>query len=110
MGLGIDPKGRGASQRVWEEERAGIVLASIYAIGVGRQRRDAAPSVEGESKAQQKLGVAPAAPFAAHGHRCLAARYQRARNFGWLTVPCDLLCNRRVNERHITRLALDGIA
>ena len=76
--MGLSPARAGALERVGQQERAGIVLAAVDAVGIGGDRGNPGSPVERHGEAQQEFGVAPAASAAAHRDRRLAARDQRA--------------------------------
>ena len=60
----VEAGGPGARQRVGRDERAGIVLAAVDAVGVGGERVDAGGPVKAEGEAGEELGVASAAAVA----------------------------------------------
>src|SRR6185436_19308784 len=73
------------------ENRAGIVLAAVEAVGVGGDRPDS-PAFDAQGK--QKLGAAAAAaPFAFDRYRAFAARDQRGRPLGAPRSLGHLLAN-----------------
>ena len=75
----------GARERVGRDERAGVVLGAVDAVGVGGEREDAAgaPS-RASASAGEELAVAAAASGASHGHRGLAAGKQDERRIARL--------------------------
>ena len=75
----VEPQSRAARARVsGANDRAGVVLGAVDAVGVAGERPDARRTRSARRRAQQELDVAPAAALAAHGHRGLAAGEQHA--------------------------------
>ena len=100
----------GAGERVGIDQRAGIVLAAVDAVGVAGERVDAVHAVERDGERQQELGVAAAFAFALERDRGLAARDQHARRLLGLAAQFALPRDAGMDQRHVARLAFDGVA
>src|SRR5262245_61591183 len=80
IGVVVRKKGRcieapilGARDRVGRNQRAGIVLRSVYAVGVAGDGRDVRSPIERDGERQSEFGIAPAASLALERYRRLAA-------------------------------------
>src|SRR5208283_4345941 len=72
--LEIDSRLLGARDTVGGHDRAGVVLAAVYAVRVAGDGAHAAKTLQRQRQGEQKFRVAAALAGAAHGHRRLAAR------------------------------------
>src|SRR5205814_6890236 len=96
------------------EDRAGIVLGAVYAIGIAGDGMNVSGAVERHRERKQELDVATATAVAAHGHRGLAAREQHQRKRERALADDEpsrrrLARNSRMYQRHVFRLALDRV-
>src|SRR5439155_3652 len=83
----LDPLRPGTFECVGRDVGTGDFLESIDTVGVTCHRVDSGIAVEHDRKRKQKFNIAPAAPLAAHGDRCLTARQQNARRLERLPAP-----------------------
>src|SRR3954452_20820966 len=73
----------GTGNRIRVDNRPGIVLGSVDAVGIAGERGDALTArnivAERRGKAEQELGIAPTPAAAAHRYRGFPARQQHRR-------------------------------
>src|SRR3546814_12292055 len=77
-GLGIHAIGRGPGHSVGRQQRAGIILAAVDAVGIASQRPDSLGAIQRNAERHEEFGVAAATALATHRHRGLATRQQHA--------------------------------
>ncbi len=109
-GARVEAERAGAAQRIGRGQGAGVVLAAVDAIGVGRERKDSLAPVEREREAEEEFAVAAAMAAAAHCDRRLAAGEDDAGRADRLAVTRGAERNARVHDRAFARLAFDRVA
>jgi hypothetical protein len=108
--FGIETGAPRPDQGIGADERAGVVLGAVDSVGVASERVNAGRAVQRERECEQELGVASAAPAAAHGDRGLAAREQDAGRRGRAAAARRSDRDVRHVAGHLARLSLDRVA